>query len=112
MLAMIMVMLLLAGMLLDAISVFLVFLPILVPIMRTFGWDPVWFGVLLTMNMAIGQFTPPMAVNLMVTSRIAGVSIESTVRWVIWMVAAMLLAMVAVAAFPGLATWLPRQLGY
>ena len=112
MLTMIMVMLLIAGMLLDAISIFLVFLPILVPIMRTFGWDPVWFGVLLTMNMAIGQFTPPMAVNLMVTSRIAGVSIESTVRWVIWMVAAMLLAMVAVAAFPGLATWLPRQLGY
>jgi len=72
----------------------------------------VWFGVLMTMNMAIGQFTPPMAVNLMVTSRIAGVSIESTVRWVMWMVAAMLLAMVAVAAFPGLATWLPRQLGY
>jgi len=112
MLTMIMVMLLIAGMLLDAISIFLVFLPILVPIMRTFGWDPVWFGVLLTMNMAIGQFTPPMAVNLMVTTRIAGVSIESTVRWVIWMVAAMLLAMVAVAAFPGLATWLPRQLGY
>jgi tripartite ATP-independent transporter DctM subunit len=112
MLTMIMVMLLIAGMLLDAISIFLVFLPILVPIMRTFGWDPVWFGVLLTMNMAIGQFTPPMAVNLMVTSRIAGVSIESTVRWVIWMVAAMLVAMVAVAALPGLATWLPRQLGY
>jgi TRAP-type C4-dicarboxylate transport system permease large subunit len=107
-----MVMLLIAGMLLDAISIFLVFLPILVPLMPTFGWDPVWFGVLLTMNMAIGQFTPPMAVNLMVTSRIAGVSIESTVRWVIWMVAAMLVAMIAVAAFPGLATWLPRQLGY
>jgi len=112
MLTMIMVMLLIAGMLLDAISIFLVFLPILVPIMRTFGWDPVWFGVLLTMNMAIGQFTPPMAVNLMVTSRIAGVSIESTVRWVVWMVAAMLVAMVAVAVFPALATWLPRQLGY
>ncbi len=112
MLAMIMVMLLIAGMLLDAISIYLVFLPILVPIMRNFGWDPVWFGVLLTINMAIGQFTPPMAVNLMVTSRIAGVTIESTVRWVLWMVAAMLVALVAVAAFPGLATWLPRRLGY
>jgi tripartite ATP-independent transporter DctM subunit len=112
MLAMIMVMLLIAGMLLDAISIFLVFLPILVPIMRTFNWDPVWFGVLLTMNLAIGQFTPPMAVNLMVTSRIAGVTIESTARWVIWMVAAMLVALVAVAALPVLATWLPRRLGY
>jgi C4-dicarboxylate transporter DctM subunit len=112
MLAMIMVMLLIAGMLLDAISIFLVFLPILVPIMRTFGWDPVWFGVLLTMNLAIGQFTPPMAVNLMVTSRIAGVTIESTVRWVLWMVAAMLVPLIVVATMPGLATWLPRRLGY
>ena len=112
MLAMVMVMLLIAGMLLDAISVFLVFLPILVPIMHTFNWDPVWFGVLLTMNLAVGQFTPPMAVNLMVTSRIAGVSIESTVRWVMWMVGAMLVALVVVAAVPSLATWLPRRLGY
>jgi len=99
-------------MLLDAISIFLVFLPILLPIMRTFNWDPVWFGVLLTMNLAIGQFTPPLAVNLMVTSRIAGVTIESTVRWVMWMVGAMLIALVAVAAMPSLATWLPRRLGY
>lgn len=112
MLVMIMLMLLIAGMLLDAISIFLVFLPILLPIMRTFNWDPVWFGVLMTMNLAIGQFTPPMAVNLMVTSRIAGVSIESTVRWVSWMVAAMLLALLSVAAVPELATWLPRRLGY
>ena len=107
-----MVMLLIAGMLLDAISIFLVFLPILLPIMKTFGWDPVWFGVLLTMNMAIGQFTPPMAVNLMVTARIAGVSIESTVRWAIWMVGAMLVALTCVAVFPDLAMWLPRRLGY
>jgi C4-dicarboxylate transporter DctM subunit len=111
-LTLIMIMLLIAGMLLDAISIFLVFLPILLPIMKTFGWDPVWFGVLLTMNMAIGQFTPPMAVNLMVTSRIAGVTIESTVRWVLWMVLAMLVALVLVAVFPALATWLPRRLGY
>ena len=80
MLLMIMLMLLIAGMLLDAISIFLVFLPILLPIAKTFNWDLVWFGVLMTMNMAIGQFTPPMAVNLMVTTRIAGVSMESTVK--------------------------------
>ena len=35
--------------------------------MRAFQWDPVWFGVMMTMNLAIGQFTPPLAVNLMVT---------------------------------------------
>jgi C4-dicarboxylate transporter, DctM subunit len=112
MLLMIMLMLLVAGMLLDAVSIFLVFLPILLPIANTFHWDLVWFGVLLTMNMAIGQFTPPMAVNLMVTTRIAGVSMESTVRWVIWMVGAMLIALALVAIVPQLALWLPRTLGY
>jgi C4-dicarboxylate transporter DctM subunit len=112
MLAMIMLLLLVAGMLLDAVSIFLIFLPILVPIVNAFGWDMTWFAVLMTMNMAIGQFTPPMAVNLLVTSRIAGIGVESTVGWVLWMVAAMLCALALVAAFPQLALWLPVQLGY
>ncbi|MEC4717892.1 TRAP transporter large permease [Noviherbaspirillum sp. CPCC 100848] len=112
MLTMITIMLLIAGMLLDAVSVYLVFLPILLPIMAIYKWDPVWFGIIMTMNMAIGQFTPPMAVNLMVTTRIAGVTMESTVRWAMWMVAAMLLSLFLVTAFPQLALWLPQSLGY
>lgn len=112
MLLMITLMILLAGMLLDAISIFLVFLPILLPIVTAYQWDPVWFGIILTMNLAIGQFTPPMAVNLMVTTRIAGVSIESASGWALWMVGAMLVALAMVTAFPPLATWLPRVLGY
>jgi C4-dicarboxylate transporter DctM subunit len=112
MLLMITIMLLIAGMLLDAVSIFLVFLPILLPIIAAYGWDPVWFGIIMTMNMAIGQFTPPMAVNLMVTTKIAGISMESTVGWALWMVGAMLLALGLVMVFPSLALWLPRTLGY
>ncbi|WP_019142349.1 TRAP transporter large permease [Noviherbaspirillum massiliense] len=112
MLVMITILLLIAGMLLDAVSIFLVFLPILLPIIQVYHWDPVWFGIIMTMNMAIGQFTPPMAVNLMVTTRIAGVSMDSTVRWALWMVGSMLLALALVTAFPQLAMWLPQRLGY
>jgi len=112
MLMMIMVLLLVAGMLLDAASIFLIFLPILTPIVNAMGWDMTWFAVLMTMNMAIGQFTPPMAVNLLVTTRIAGVGIEATARWVLWMVFSMLCALGLVAAFPQLALWLPALLGY
>lgn len=100
------------GMLLDAVSIFLILLPLLTPIMTAFHWDPVWFGVMITMNLAIGQFTPPMAVNLMVTCRVAGITMESTVGWVLWMVGAMLGALALVVAFPELALWVPRQLGY
>jgi len=112
MLVMIMALLLVAGMLLDAASIFLIFLPILIPVVNAFGWDMTWFAVLMTMNMAIGQFTPPMAVNLLVTTRIAGIGIETTVRWVLWMVLSMLSALALVAAFPQLALWLPARLGY
>ena len=106
------VLLLVVGMFLDGVSIFLIFLPLLIPMMRLYGWDPVWFGVLMTMLVAIGQFTPPMAVNLLVSCRIAGVRIEQTVPWVGWLVFSFMMAAVLVAVFPELALWLPRTLGY
>lgn len=106
------VLLLIAGMFLDAVSILFIFVPFLLPVITHFGWDAVWFGVILAMNMAIGQFTPPMAINLMVTSRIAGIRIEETVPWVIWLVGAMTVAMLLVTFIPELALAIPRALGY
>jgi len=111
-LALLIVMLITVGMFLDGVSIFLIFVPLLLPIMQHYQWNPVWFGVILTLKVALGQFTPPLAVNLMVSCRIANVRMEETVRWVGWMLFAMALVMVAVIAFPELALWLPRQLGY
>lgn len=100
------------GMFLDGISIFLIFVPLLLPIMQHYGWDPVWFGVILTLKVALGQFTPPLAVNLMVSCRIANVNMESTIRWVLPMLAAMFAVMLLMIAFPQLALWLPARLGY
>jgi len=111
-LAMLAVLLLVIGMFLDGVSIFLIFLPLLVPLMKLFAWDPVWFGVLLTMIIAIGQFTPPMAVNLLVACRLASVRIEQTVPWVGWLVFSFVVAASLVAVFPEIALWLPRSLGY
>ena len=111
-LSLLILMLIVVGMFLDGVSIFLIFVPMLMPIANHYKWDPVWFGVLLTLKVALGQFTPPMAVNLMVSCRIAGVRMEETVRWVGWMLVSMFLVMVLVIAFPELALWLPRQLGY
>jgi C4-dicarboxylate transporter, DctM subunit len=109
--ALLMVALIFIGMFLDGVSTFLILLPVLIPIARAFDWDLTWFGVILTMKIAIGQFTPPMAVNLMVSCRIAGVTMESTIPWVIWMILAMFVALALVVAFPGIALWLPRVMG-
>ena len=100
-----------AGMLMDAISVFYIFLPIFIPIMDHFGWDPVWFGVVMTLNLAIGQFTPPVAVNLYVTTQLADIRLEETFRAVIPMVIAMLIALLIVILFPALSLYIPRFFG-
>jgi C4-dicarboxylate transporter DctM subunit len=99
------------GMFLDGVSTFLIVLPVLIPIAHAFHWDLTWFGVILTMKIAIGQFTPPMAVNLMVSCRIAGVTMESTIPWVVWMILAMFVALALVVVFPGIALWLPNFAG-
>lgn len=104
--------LLVVGMFLDGVSIFLIFVPLLMPLMRTYGWDPVWFGILMTMMVAVGQFTPPMAVNLMVSCKMAGVSMEQTFPWVWWLVLGMMVSLLAVLFMPELALWLPRYLGY
>lgn len=104
--------LLVAGMFLDAISIYFIFLPLLLPVAAHFNWDLVWFGVIITMNVALGQFHPPLGVNLMVTCKMAGVTMESTIPWVIWLVLAMAGTMLLVTFVPEIALWLPRRLGY
>jgi len=108
--AMVIVLLTILGMFLDGISIFLIFVPLLMPIANAYGWDPVWFGVILTVMVALGQFTPPLAVNLMVSCRIALVPIESTMRWVVWLLVSVFAVLVLLIGFPELALWLPRYL--
>jgi C4-dicarboxylate transporter, DctM subunit len=104
--------LLCVGMFLDGVSIFMIFLPLLYPLALAFEWDVVWFGVLLTMMVAIGQFTPPMAVNLLVACRLAKVRVEATVPYVLWLVLSFLLVTLLVAFYPRIALWLPESLGY
>ena len=111
-LALVLVALLLVSMFIDGVSIFLIFIPIIYPIAIALKWDLVWFGVLLTLVVAKAQFTPPLAVNLMVSCRLAGVPIESTVRWVLWFIVSFLIMIAAVFFWPELALWLPRKLGY
>ena len=110
--ACLLVLLLVMGMFLDGISIMLIFVPLVMPLVLHYQWDVVWFGTVLVLTIAIGQFTPPMAVNLMVASKIAQVRMEATTRWVLWLVLAMTLAMLLVVAFPQIALWLPAKLGY
>ena len=97
-----------AGMLLDAVSIYYVFLPIFLPVMAHFRWDPIWFGVVMTVNLAIGQVTPPVAVNLYVAANLARISLETISRAVVPFVLAMLGALLVITYLPFLSTWLPK----
>lgn len=107
-----MIFLVVVGMFLDGISIFLIFCPLFIPVAQNFHWDLVWFGVLMTYNIALGQFTPPMAVNLIVSCRLTGAPMEESVRWVVWFLASMFVGLLLLIAFPGLALWIPRVLGF
>ncbi len=105
------VILFIAGMLMDAISIYYVFLPILIPIMLHFHWDPIWFGVVMTLNLAIGQITPPVAVNLYVIANISGLPLETISRSVLPFIAIMLVALFITMFFPSLSLYLPTLFG-
>jgi C4-dicarboxylate transporter, DctM subunit len=100
--------LLVAGCLMDAISIYYVLLPILLPVVRALGIDLVHFGVVMTVNMAIGQITPPVGVNLFVACGIAKISMKEISRAVVPMVAAQTAALLVITYWPDLSLWLPR----
>ena len=105
------IILFIAGMLLDAISIYYVLLPFLLPIMAHFGWDPVWFGVMMTINLALGQVTPPVAVNLYVGAKISGLTMEQITPPVLPMLLAATMALVVIVLFPDITLFLPRLFG-
>jgi len=100
--------LLIAGCFMDAISIFYVFLPILLPVVKALGIDLIHFGVIMTVNMAIGQITPPVGVNLFVACGIAKISMKEISRAVVPMVLAQTVALLVVSFWPDLSLGLTR----
>ncbi|MGI6455792.1 MAG: TRAP transporter large permease [bacterium] len=99
--------LLLAGCFIDAVSIIIVFVPIFLPVIREIGVDPIHFGIILTMNLAIGQITPPVGVNLYVASTFSSLDVGRLSRAVIPFCLAEIMALVIVTFVPSFSLWLP-----
>lgn len=100
--------LLVSGFFLPPVAVILMAAPILLPIVVTAGFDPIWFAVVLTINMEIGLISPPVGLNLYVINGIApDISLKTILRGSLPFVACMAIAIVLLCVFPGIATWLP-----
>ncbi|MGZ5649989.1 MAG: TRAP transporter large permease [Usitatibacter sp.] len=105
------VFLLVCGFFIPPAAIILMTAPILYPIIKAAGFDPVWFGVILTINMEIGLIHPPVGLNIYIVKSIAPDVPVTTIMWgTIPYVLCMMLAIVILCAFPEIATWLPDKL--
>lgn len=101
--------LLVAGFFLPPVAVILMAAPILLPIITTAGFDPIWFAVVLTINMEIGLISPPVGLNLYVINGIApDIKLKTILKGSLPFVACMVIAILLLCFFPGIATWLPN----
>ncbi|SMX67594.1 TRAP transporter large permease [Brevibacterium aurantiacum] len=110
-LAAITIILLIVGAFVDAISAFYLFIPILVPILIGVGVDMTTIGVFMTVNLAIGLFTPPVGLNLYVGAGIGKAKLEEVVRGILPFLVCAIVALLLITYIPAISNWLPDLLG-
>jgi tripartite ATP-independent transporter DctM subunit len=96
------------GCFVDGVSMIYITLPVLFPVVLAAGFDPIWFGVVLTILIELGQITPPVGLNLFTIHGISGgAPFSEVVRGSVPFVFVMLFMLVLLALWPGMALWLP-----
>ena len=104
----VMIALLFLGMLIDAVSLIVVTTPILLPLITALGYDPLWFGIILVMNLEMAVITPPVGLNLYTLKAVAPVlAIEDIIRSVLPFVILQFLVLAMFVLVPEMALWLP-----
>lgn len=102
------VLLLFTGMFLNASAAITILAPILVPVAIQLGIDPVFFGVIIVCNLAIGCLTPPVGVDLFVASTISGVSMSKLSRAIVPFLVLLIADLIVLTYLPGITMWLPN----
>ncbi len=107
---MINLMLIVLGMFLDPMSILVIVAPIFLDAVRDIGYDPVWFGVIMTIQIEIAAITPPVGFNLFVLKSVGGdmFQMKDVVSGALIFIVPLLLGIVLLVMFPEIALWLPR----
>lgn len=98
------------GMFLEAVSIILITLPILLPILVHFDINLIHFAIIMTINMELGMITPPVGLNLFVVSGITKEKLGEVVKGVIPFIVLMIVFLAIVVLLPQLSLWLPEQM--
>jgi tripartite ATP-independent transporter DctM subunit len=106
------VLLLILGCLIDATAIILVTVPVLLPIAVSYGIDPIYFGVVMIINLMIGLLTPPVGSVLYITSSVTGKPVDVVFRGIAPFLIPLVAVLIVVTALPGMVLWLPHLLGF
>ena len=96
------------GMFLEALAVMTITIPFLIPLISTFGIDPVHLGVVLVLNLMIGLATPPVGTSLFVCAKVADISIERMYKAILPFLVPLIAVLFLITYIPELVTWLPN----
>jgi len=105
------ILLLIVGCLMETQAAIIILTPIFLPIVTQLGVDPIHFGIIMVVNLAIGMSTPPLGVNLFVGCGVAKITIEEIVKAVIWLLIANIIALLLITYIPAISMFLPRVMG-
>ena len=108
----VMVVIFILGMFLETISIILITTPIIFPVMIELGINPIWYGILLMINLELALITPPVGMNLFVIKGISQAPLEQIIRGILPYVLLMMMGLLIVLIFPQMATWLPDIAGF
>mgnify|MGYP000883785763 FL=1 len=101
---------LIIGMFMEALAVMTITIPFLIPLMNSFGIDPVHLGIVLILNLMIGLSTPPVGTSLFVCAKVADISIERMYKAILPFLVPLILVLFLITYVPGLVTWLPGMM--
>lgn len=98
------------GCVMDQIAILILTVPVVLPLIKALGFDPVWFGVIIIVTAEVGLVTPPVGLNVFVVSRYTGRPLQEVFSGVWPHVIAHLMLIAVFVAFPGFITWLPSTM--
>ena len=99
------ILLLIVGMFIETSAAILVLAPILTPIAISYGVDPVHFGLIIVVNLALGMITPPLGVNLFAACTVANLRVEKIIPQLIWFVLTVFAALMVITYVPAITLW-------
>ena len=96
----------------ETIAIMIILVPILIPLLTSFGIDLTHFGIVLLVNLVIGQLTPPVGVLLFVSSSVSRTPLSAILREITPFLIALIAALFLLTYLPSLSLWLPRFLNH